>query len=208
MKIRTGFVSNSSSSSFLVIYRSIEDFNRFSGFVELPNLIRDLSTSTAEKVFGFVKGLICSDGYDSYYKYTSNYRDVHELTPTFCQLQELVLLSGADDSKYCEWRGKINTAGFTFYREHDVANVTYVYDKDWYRAYDAAWLDTISKELDVIASALARDIVDRLAAGGYTTACVEYEDHDDYGCYMEHDFMPMIAADADHKISVITINNH
>ena len=208
MKIRTGFVSNSSSSSFLVIYRDIDDFNRFSGFVELPSLVHDLSTSTVDKVFGFVKELILRDGYDSYYKYTSNYEDVHSTTSDFWEIQELVQLSGADDSKYCEWRGKISTAGFAFYREHDVANATYVYDKDWYRAYDAAWSDTISKDLDVIASELARDIVDRLSAGGYAAACVEYEDHDDYGCYMEHDFMPMIAADADHKISVITINNH
>lgn len=208
MKIRTCFVSNSSSSSFMVIYRTVEDFDRFSKFEHLPDLLNDLSRSTTEYAFNFVKSLIEMDGYDCYHKYASNYKDVRGISSTFWTIQELVRLSGADDSKYCSWLGDVSLAGFKFYEDHDVANTTYVYDKEWYKEYAAAWTDRREAELEELANELAKDITDGLNAAGYTTACVEYEDHDDYGSYMEHDFMPMLAADADHKVAVFTINNH
>ena len=208
MKIRGGFVSNSSSSSFLVIYSDVSDFDRFSKFARTADLIADLSKSTEEDVFGFIYQLILWDGYNTYFKYTHNWGTPHGLTESFSQIQDLVSLSGASDYEYLEWLQGIVAVGNKLYMDNDVANVKYVYDKEWYQEYVNAWYDKICKELDPIATKLAHDIAQGLSSSAKTAAYVTYEDHDEDEAYMEHRFMPMLAHDPDEKIFVITVSNH
>ena len=55
MKIRTCFVSNSSSSSFLVLYNSNNELDRFSSFKGIKNLWKDLKICADEEILSFLK---------------------------------------------------------------------------------------------------------------------------------------------------------
>lgn len=54
MKLRTGFVSNSSSSSFLVLYNSNYELYRFDYFKGIKNLWKDLKICSDEKILFFL----------------------------------------------------------------------------------------------------------------------------------------------------------
>lgn len=53
MKIRKGFVSNSSSSSFLIGYNSLKDLERFSAFEGAEALLQDMNKCSDEMLIDF-----------------------------------------------------------------------------------------------------------------------------------------------------------
>lgn len=53
MKIRKGFVSNSSSSSFLIGYNSLKDLERFSAFEGTEALLQDMNKCSDEMLIDF-----------------------------------------------------------------------------------------------------------------------------------------------------------
>ena len=46
MKIRAGFVSNSSSSSYIIVYKSLKDFDMFKDFKEGARLLKSITADT------------------------------------------------------------------------------------------------------------------------------------------------------------------
>ena len=58
MKIRKGFVSNSSSSSFLIGYNSLKDLERFSAFEGTEALLQDMNKCSDEMLIDFFIGCI------------------------------------------------------------------------------------------------------------------------------------------------------
>lgn len=207
MKIRTGFVSNSSSSSFLVIYVDSKDFDRFSNFEHTKDLLEDLSKSNETKVKDFVTCLIAEDLIGRFYVFTSSWRDPRDITQSFNDIQTLVTFSGASDEEYLELYQEISDHGWDMLNEHRDDMVGDFYKSDWYKSY-ADSLDAIRDKIEEVSDRLAVAIITGLKEKGLNTASTQYEDHDDYGSYMEHNFMPLISMDPDNKITVITINNH
>ena len=55
MKIRSGYVSNSSSSSFLVVYHDISNFIKFSLFDYFSRFLSDVQKSDEEMVLNYIK---------------------------------------------------------------------------------------------------------------------------------------------------------
>ena len=64
MKIRTGFVSNSSSSSFLVCYKSNEDLKRFLPFNGAKDFLNDIKECSDKKALELLKD--CLEGSRTY----------------------------------------------------------------------------------------------------------------------------------------------
>jgi hypothetical protein len=117
-------------------------------------------------------------------------------------------MSGASDAEYLDLLRDINSAGFKF-REtcEDKLRSPRTYAEPWYREYIGRW-DEMRETVDAVAKRLAESIVAGLTERKLIAQYVEYEDHDDYGSYMEHYFMPFLSNDPDNRISVFTINNH
>ena len=58
MKVRTGFVSNSSSSSFLVCYRSDEDLKRFLPFNGANDFLNDIKRFSDKEALNLLKNCL------------------------------------------------------------------------------------------------------------------------------------------------------
>lgn len=194
MKMRNGYVSNSSSSSFLVVYDNLEDFAPFRLFEKGYNrFMEDVVKSTSDEVIGYIKMLL-----DDYFYHL---KEIYE--------REL-FNNGKDYDERFEfsYNNQFNTFMCNF--NIPLPKTIDKYEKSLEAAADEsqeALEQAYEKITDKELTTAAKIIYECLQAK-HKTAFIEYEDHTDIGSYMEHDFMPFMRHNPDNKFSVFIQNNH
>jgi len=118
MKIRNGFVSNSSSSSFVVIYKSDNDFIKFDKFKGYQEFINDLNNSNVKDAEVAISEHLKGFYYNTYSKFTYEeyYKIDNQMSFNFDWLDFLFEESKVDDK---EWRNIIqetNLKGSEFWK--------------------------------------------------------------------------------------------
>ena len=197
MKIRTNFVSNSSSSSFLVVVNDSKVLEKFSQFNGYDCLKKDMGNSTPKKVHDFLKRLLFEGLADEAYDYYCACIDENNGGRYENSLANLMEFVGGDAEEKYEAlvmdimnkvkkaaeanEGKKRSWWFT-----DMVNIVHGHD-------DA---------LEEIASLISKQFDQS------KVSVVGYEDHSDEGCYMEHYFMPFVMRVPEKGLKVFRLDEH
>lgn len=209
MKIRSNYVSNSSSSSFVVIYKSIEDdFKKFDGFDGYYTFVKDLHYSKTENA----EKAICDHLDNFYYLNYSQWlynnferleRFERKISCCFDWLDFLFEKSKVDSGEYYDLIVEANRNGFEFWNKNkdklNSDNVSYIQYRESY--YDNS---QVKNKIEKI----GKKIICGLKANGYRLDFVRYSDDSREGCYMETKFMPFLRCNPDKQYEVIVQNEH
>ena len=193
MKMRNGYVSNSSSSSFLVVYDNLEDFAPFRLFEKGYNcLMHDIPSSTDEDVIGFIESFIAN--------YFYGLKEVYE--------KELYTNDNSGNAHFdFNYSNQWNTFSY-------ILNIPYGILNEKVIALELAAdesMEALNIAYEKIEDEGYRNEAEKIFGilkENFKMAAIEYEDHSDIGSYMEHDFMPFISHNPDGKFKVFVQNNH
>lgn len=206
MKIRNGFVSNSSSSSFLVIsFNKIYDFFKFKDFKGHDIFMKDIENDTDEESKGFIYSFLIDYYYDEYSKFMKKDMPGGINIDNIDYIRYLFDISGADDKDYWNIISKVNKNGMEFWvKNHD--NFGTNKNQDEIRDYQNSYYEDEESKRKI--EETANKIFDGMKAKGINVNFVRYDDDTDDGCYMETGFMPFLMANPEKNYCIISINEH
>lgn len=107
MKIRSSFVSNSSSSSFLIVFQNIFDFYDFKTFKSFDFFEQDLRNATEESGLNLLKDAIFECYLDEYERFSSGESYTDKLV-TY-EISNLFKLAKLSDKEFTESIEKVKT---------------------------------------------------------------------------------------------------
>ena len=163
MKIRNGFVTNSSSSSFVLAFKDKED-----GIMKITKELLDYDSEILGRVL----------------------KDFIEATP--------ITVENCDSDNSFYWN-------FWNEAQNEVEKTDYVkewrknnqYKKPWEIYKDATYKDMVQK----LTKEKAEKYIEKFSDNPYIVE-LEYEDHDEIGCELEHNILPYC------KFVYKVFNNH
>lgn len=205
MKIRSNYVSNSSSSSFLILYHSKKDFGKFcqfKGYDILMNNIKDIPESNdfefaldhirgiVERSVSDIKHYIIWDE-EKWRNYDWNYSSLERLSfedklfNSFDQFTEPIY----------EFRNK----AVEIYEKMQSDN----------KGKDTSKILEEFAKIEPDCEKIANDIFNWLKLKGWNMTAVEYCDEcGDPGSYMEHEFMPFVAVNPEREYCINQLSKH
>jgi hypothetical protein len=211
MKIRTGYVSNSSSSSFLVVYHEITDFVRFSLFDYFSRFISDVQKSEEKHVIMYMEYAIREFLHSKYNGLEHIYTDYeHFHSSDIDSWIDLVVQYEYRDDIVDSIVNKMSKMLKDAKADNECIESTEhpIWDKVYHVIYDSE--DLIKEE--------ATKFVQYLKDKGYKLAVVIYgsdvaSDDDVYNydlhCYLESGLLPMMEKNPDaDKFGVYSQSHH
>lgn len=224
MKIRTNYVSNSSSSSFLIIYKDISDFSKFEPFKGYERFCNDLNNSNYEKGLEHLKSIIFESLYDEYDSRT-------QFKKIYCSnnVYHIMIMADMKLDEYQNLVYKIEELADDFYEKIIDKYPGLIHEIQYYENYhmmpgkeeekkfiekcqdefqEAFYDETFYGELEKSSNELAEKIMEKLKEKNYEVRSISYEDHTEEGSMMETGFMPFIAKNHERNYEIITTYEH
>ena len=194
MKIRTNYVSNSSSSSFLVAYNDISAFDSIKKYKGYKEFISDVEGEACDDE-SKVKDFFVNKYHEILDSYMWNVRDRNILwkkeSPTD-EFKALCRKFGCEDDEDVQDAYIEGVQNVELNAEAYCTGAYYDYD-----------------EFEPLATKFADLLYEKMKQKFKNVSSFSYSDNDgDFYAYMEHDFMQALASDDDDKYAVLSINNH
>ena len=224
MKIRTNYVSNSSSSSFLIIYNDINDFNKLEKFDCYKTFINDINESKEDESKNFIKYMIQNMLYQQYECFSNFKQNI----PLFEDFYDIMQKAEIPMKEYNKFSDKIVEIGKVFLdeiKEKISDNYHLLFETSNFFAFlekeesefvcnakkkfsDKFYEDDFRNQMKEFSEELAEKIYNSLKRKGYVVKMINYEDDNPIGCMMEHYFMPFIKMNPERNYEVFISNEH
>ena len=193
MKIRQGYVSNSSSSSFLVLHKGIESFENIMQFRGTKEFLADIKDYNKDSVEEFVLSVL------------GNYLYVI-CDKVECELkgkEQLEYWSNLCKGSYLQMDNFLKRLGNFEFSERMNKLQNYLLNSSSFEELQKRY-----EQSEREAKKMRDDIIEYLGNFDYTIRQITYEDDTSEGNYMQHYFMPFLSKYPNDDIKVITVSNH
>lgn len=193
MKIRQGYVSNSSSSSFLVLYKGMESFENIMQFRGTKEFLEDIKDYNKDSISEFVLSVL------------GNYLYVI-CDKVECKLkgkEQLEYWSNLYKESYLQMDDFLKRLGNFEFAERMNKLQNYLLTSSSFEELQKRY-----EQSEREAKKMRDDIIEYLGSLSYTIRQITYEDDTSEGNYMQHYFMPFLSKYPNDDIKVITVNNH
>lgn len=178
MKIRSGFVSNSSSSSFLIVCKDFSEFDKFKNFIDYEVFKEDYNNSSEEDARLWIETEFKDYFYNLIYAAKHKNDSMHRFYLDMYDKNNIVDLLFIED------------------RYHDQSNdlfTSYMNKVNGYIIDDKVDEAERFVHNDIDYSQLTEVLMRKLKDKELMLRAVSYEDHSEVGSYMEHHFMPFLS---------------
>ena len=180
MKIRAGFVSNSSSSSFLVVCKDFKEFDKFKVFTDYAVFAEDYNDSSEEDARLWIEIEFKDLFYHLIYAAKHKNDSMHSFYSAMYNKNNIADLV---DLAYVAADSAVDQEHFTSYMN---------------KVHKYIWEDKVEEEERFVSNyidycQLADILMKQLKERGFTLRALTYEDHSDVGSFMEHHFMPFLS---------------
>lgn len=203
MKIRSNYVSNSSSSSFLIVYENENFFNKFKEFNGYTQFINDIKKENKEEAIGFIQNFLCKYWSFTHRQYLKKDISMIGNLETNMYINFLFEESKVDDKEFWEIIQETNKIGFEFWdKNKDNLN----WKNPEYKAYEESYYK--NKNVEYKIDDIGKQIYDGLIKNNNFIKFVRYKDDTDEGAYMEQRFMPFLSNNPDGGLVILTQNEH
>lgn len=198
MKIRNGFVSNSSSSSFLIVFKRVEVFNKFKLFNGYEKFINELRSYNKSDVKNFFYYTLLSSFDDEMY---SSKEDISAFQ---IEMQSVSSLRFSIESIL---RKKIDELKFKdafdlsekIYQKKKELELSGMKSFEITNLLRRSFMNDVTKECKKISNVM----LEELEKSDFNFCVLNYEDDSEFGSYMEHEFMPMVSMNVDNDDFII-----
>lgn len=187
MKIRTSYVSNSSSSSFLIICKNFSEFDKFKVFDGYETFKEDFDKSSEEEAINWLAS--------EFYLYIMAWDVTHKGNSSMAEIYADVLSSS-----------KLISLLYSTELPAEAREI-FIHTTNELSLMHCKNSDTSEYISNLDCRAFGKAFLEAFKSAGYTLKALEYCDHDETEAYMEHNFMPFLQLNPESKLQQVYCRN-